>query len=795
MTAEKGLSGRQAQEMLNKGLGNHIEDSNMKSTKKIICENTFTFFNLVFLILAILLIIAGRFTDMAFLVIAAINSIIGIVQQIRSRNALAKLKVLSESRITVIRDGMPKELPIHEIVQGDLVELSSGNQIPADGTVTEGKIQVNESLLTGEADLIVKESGDSVLSGSFVVSGKCRACMEHVGSESYAAQLTKQAKAAKKTKKSGMMRSFDRLIKVIGFALIPIGTALYYNGHIINGNSFKDTIPTVVAALIGMIPEGLYLLTSMALAVSVIRLSKDKVLVHDMSAIETLARVDVLCVDKTGTITSPDMKVDDFICLQEKDYSRKQVEDMLSACYDVLEKENDTGRAMAAYFSNGCQWSVKEVIPFTSAAKWLAVIFEEHDTCIIGAPDFILRDKYNQVEPFVTNYQKDGCRVLLVATSSQEPMEGVLPETITPIALVIIANPVRSDAKETFQYFAEQGVAVKVISGDNPASVSRIAIQAGIEGAEAYVDASTLSSQKDYDGAVRKYTVFGRVTPEQKRILIKTFKKAGHTVAMTGDGVNDVLALKDADCGIAMASGADAACQVSKLVLVESKFSVLPKVVDEGRRVINNIQRSAALYLVKNIMSFFLSLITVFAGLPYPFVPIQLTLVSALTIGVPSFVLALEPNHEMVKGKFMRNVLRRALPGGLTNIVLLTGIELFALAFQFDHATLSTLSTVIMGFVGLIVLYYVSRPLDWKRWLLWFAMTIGMIVALFCLNDIFEITPLKFQSILVTVVFLLLVPTVVGFFERLFVLAGKGMDNFKGKIRAGFKRKESKAAT
>lgn len=753
----------------------------MKSTRQIIRENTFTFFNMVFVVLAVLLVIVGRFNDMTFLLIAVINTLIGIVQQIRSRNALAKLKVLAESRITVIRNDVPVEIPTDEIVKGDIAELSAGNQIPADGTLISGKVQVNEALLTGEADLITKKEGDLLMSGSFVVSGNCMARMEKVGDECYASQLTNQAREEKKNKKTGMMKSLDRLIKVIGFALIPIGIALFYNGYVMNGNSFSETIPSVVAALIGMIPEGLYLLTSMALAVSVMRLSKEKVLVHDMSAIETLARVDVLCVDKTGTITSPEMKVDHFVCLSEREYSKKQVEEILSACYNVLIPENDTGRAMADYFKKDCRWDVKDVIPFTSENKWSAVAFEDHETCIIGAPDFVLREDYHLVEPLVKNYQKDGRRVLLAAVSKELPNQGKIDE-IKPIALVVIENPVRAEAPETFQYFAEQGVSVKVISGDNPASVSKIAIQAGIENADAYVDASVLKAPKDYAQAVRDYTVFGRVTPEQKRILVKEFQKAGHTVAMTGDGVNDVLALKDADCGIAMASGADAACQVAKLVLVESNFATLPKVVDEGRRVINNIQRSAALYLVKNVMSFFLSLITVFAGFPYPFVPIQLTLVSALTIGIPSFVLALEPNYERVTGKFMRNVLRRALPGGLTNIVLLTGIELFAVAFEFDNATLSTLSTLIMGVVGLLVLYYISMPMDWKRWILWGMMAAGMVVMVVVFHDVFELSPVNLQSGLVTAVFLLLVPTVVRFFEKMFEIGGRWLDKFRGKL-------------
>ena len=776
---EKGLTNAQARDLYEKGYGNDIQDTGEKSVKAIVKENTVTFFNMVFVVLALLLVIVGRFTDMTFLIIAIINSVIGIIQQIRSQKALAKLKVISANKVRVLRDKKIREVDARFLVKGDVIELTAGNQIPADGVVISGSIRVNEALLTGEIDTINKTKGNEIMSGSFVVSGKCFARMEKVGAESYAAQLTAQAKEHRTKKKTGMMQSLDRLIKVIGFALIPIGIALFYNGFVMNHQAFHDVIPSTVAALIGMIPEGLYLLTSMALAVSVMRLSKEKVLVHDMAAIETLARVDVLCVDKTGTITSTDMKVENYVCFQEKKYSRTFVMELLSACYKELEIENDTGKAMAKYFNKDCKWSVKKKIPFSSVHKWSAVEFEEHGTCYIGAADFLLGDEYKSIEPLIDTYQKQGNRVILVAISEQELKETQLPDDIEKVAIVIIENPIRSDAVETFQYFAEQGVSIKVISGDNPASVSRIAMHAEIENADKYIDASVLKEEKDYINAVKEYSVFGRVTPEQKRKIIKALQQDGHTVAMTGDGVNDVLALKDADCGIAMASGTQAACQVAELVLVESKFSVLPKVVAEGRRVINNIERSAALYLVKNIMSLFLSLITVFLGFPYPFVPIQLTFVSAVTIGIPSFLLALEPNHDLVKGKFMRNVLRKALPGGLTNIVLLTGIELFAVAFAFDQGTLSTLSTVIMCFVGLMVLYYISKPLDIKRWALLGSMTVAAVICISNYNHLFDMAPLNFQSILVTIVFLLLVPTVMDFFERGFEKAGQVLDKLE----------------
>ncbi len=768
---QHGLTSEQAARLLRAGYSNEAPDPNVKSTRQIVRENTLTFFNLVFVVLAVLLVLAGAFTDMAFLLIAAANSLIGILQQLKSRATLAKLNLVAAAKVKVVRDGRLGALPVHKLVREDVVELGAGDQIPADGPVVSGSVQVNESLLTGEADAITKNPGDQLLSGSFVVSGKCRARMDQVGADSDASRLAQKARANAGVGRSEMMRSLDKLIRFIGFALVPIGVALYCNEVLTLKNSFADAIPHVVAALIGMIPEGLYLLTSVALAVSVMRLGRRKTLVHELSAVETLARVDVLCVDKTGTITSPDMRVQEVVYLDEEDYPKRRVEDILNAFYSALDADNDTARAMAARFNKTSRWPVERTIPFTSASKWSAVVFRGQGAFVVGAPEFILGSEYKQLEPLAAPYQKQGCRVLLCAKCETPPSQGKpLSGVLDPFALVVIANPIRPEAPDTFRYFARQGVQVKVISGDNPATVSSVAAQAGIEGAERYVDAQELHEPADYARAVRSCNVFGRVTPDQKRKLVKALQRSGHTVAMTGDGVNDVLALKDADCGIAMASGAQAACQVAQVVLLDSSFASMPHVVEEGRRVINNIQRSAALYLVKNIMSFFLSLITLFAGFPYPFEAIQLSLISALTIGVPSFVLALEPNHELVRGKFMSNVLRRALPGGLTNIVLIVGIELFTQAFTFERATLSTLATVLMGFVGILVLYYISKPLDKKRWALLIAMAAAFAVAVLAFGPLFGLTSLDFQSALVIAVFLMLAPSVIWFFERLFEL-------------------------
>lgn len=761
-----GLTTAQAASFLEQGLGNEMVESSAKSTGQIIRENTLTFFNLVFVVLAALLVLAGDFKDMMFLGIAAVNSIIGIVQQIRSRATLEKLSLISETRVKVVRDGQLGTVPVHKLVREDIVELGAGDQIPADGPVMSGQVTVNEALITGEADPITKDPGDELLSGSFVVSGKCRARLDRVGKSSYAARLSLEAKADQGVGRSEMMRSLDRLIRFIGFALIPIGAALFYNELMVQGNEFSDAVPAVVAALIGMIPEGLYLLTSVALAVSVMRLAQRQTLVHELSAVETLAHVDVLCVDKTGTITQPEMTVREVVPLDEDRCPAARVEEIFNAYYQAVDADNDTARAMAERFHKSSIWQVDRTVPFTSANKWSAVVFKSYGAYVVGAPEFIMKARYADLEHMVTPYQEQGCRVLLLAKCGNATMDGGLSGPVEPLALAVINNPIREEAPETFQYFAEQGVTVKVISGDNPSTVSSVAVQAGIAGADRFVDAATLKEPADYARAVREYNVFGRVTPDQKRKLVKALQKAGHTVAMTGDGVNDVLALKDADCGIAMASGAEAACQVAQVVLLDSNFASMPEVVQEGRRVINNIQRSAALYLVKNIMSLFLSLITLFAGFPYPFVPIQLTLISALTIGAPSFVLALEPNHELVKGHFMTNVLRRALPGGLTNVVLIIFIELFTAAFAFERVTLSTLATVIMGEVGLLVLYYISRPLDWKRWTLLGTMSAAFVIAVLGFGAMFEITPLDFQSGLVIVVFLMLTPSVIFVFER-----------------------------
>lgn len=770
---ERGLTLAQAKELYQNGYGNTPVESPTKSDRQIIRENVCTFFNLIFVVLAACLIVVGEYQDMLFLVIAIANTLIGIVQQIRSKRVIDKLNLLASPSVKVLREGVVADIHTEKLVREDIVELTAGCQIPADGPVVSGQIQVNESLITGEADAITKNVGDPLLSGSFVVSGKCRARMDKVGAESYAARLTLSAKAEGGAARSEMMASLDKLIRVVGILLIPIGLALFYNQHIVQGLDIKQSIVAMVAALTGMIPEGLYLLTSVALAVSVVRLAQNKTLIHDMNAIETLARVDVLCADKTGTITQPDMEVTQVVPLEGEDLAG--VEAVLNAYYQVMEPDNDTARAMKRRFNKKSVWSAESTVPFTSATKWSAVTFRGHGSYVVGAPDFILREDYPALAPKVLPFQEQGCRVLLLARCEERPRPNQpLSGIIVPMALIVLTNPIRPEAADTFAYFARQGVAIKVISGDDPNTVSQVARQAGIQGAERFVDATTLRDG-ELRQALEQYTVFGRVTPDQKRKFVRALQKGGHTVAMTGDGVNDVLALKDADCGIAMASGSEAACQVAQLVLLNSNFASMPKVVDEGRRVINNIQRAAALYLVKNIFSLFLSLISLWAAFPYPFKPLQLSLISALTIGIPSFFLALEPNHDLVQGRFMHNVLRRAFPGGLTNLVMILGVELFYIAFDFDYNSLSTMSTVLMGVIGLLVLYYISRPLDWKRWLLLGGLAVAMLVCELGYGDVFALSPLGFQELLVMAVMVLLCPSVIFVIERLFETAAAAL--------------------
>lgn len=758
--SQTGLTRQQVEERMQNGLDNQPVKGPAKTVNQIVFTNIFTFFNLIFAVLAVFIITTGSFRDLLFMVIVIANTGIGIVQELRAKWTLDKLSLISSPHTVVIREGQTEKIETALLVRDDVVQLSSGNQICADATVLTGEIQVNEALVTGESKSITKKAGDALLSGSFVTAGACRARLDRVGAESYISTLTVEAKKTGKRKKSEMMASLNKLIITIGIIIVPLGLLLFRQQMAL-GLTYSRSVISTTAALIGMIPEGLYLLTSVALAVSVIRLAKRKTLVQELNCIETLARVNVMCVDKTGTITEDAMSVSQIIPLQPKQSDERTVTEILSAFYKATRDENQTAAAMKAHFTGRPGWKADKLIPFSSSTKWSAASFGDRGVFVVGAPEFILKEDYEVHREMVEQLSSQGCRVLLLA-EYEGPLNrklwegGPFTAPLIPLALVAIQNKIRKNAPEVFRFFKEQGVEMKVISGDNPLTVSQVAAQAGIDNADHYVDASSLTGNQAIKDAAERFTVFGRVTPEQKRKLIRALKNKGNTVAMTGDGVNDVLALKEADCSVAMASGSEAACHVSQLVLLNSDFSSMPQVVLEGRRVINNIQRATSLFLVKNIFSLLLSVLTVFFALPYPLTPTQLTLVSMVTIGVPSLFLALEPNKSLVKGHFLSNVVKKALPGALTDLLLILGILGCSRLFHLSTNELSTISAITLAFVGLLVLLQVCRPLNLKRKVLLICMTALLILSIIYMNGFFNLTSLSMPAVAVLIGFLLL---------------------------------------
>lgn len=602
-----GLSQEQVQERIDSGWTNEMVTEESKTVGQIIKGNLLTYFNLIFAILAILVVAAGSFRSLTFLPVVIANLFIGILQEIRAKKTLDQLTMLNAPKAEVVRNGHISEIPAEELVLDDIVIFRAGDQICADAIVLDGSVLVNEALLTGESDELRKELGDFLMSGSFVVSGECYARLERVGADSYISELTLEAKAQDQKKHSEMLRVLDRMVGIVGILIVPIGVFLFVQQYVFSGASFQSSILSMVAAVVGMIPEGLYLLASVTLVVSVIRLASQKVLVHDMKCIESLARVDVLCVDKTGTITENEMQISSVILMEGFNPTQGVgLKAQISTLIAAMPEGNLTMQALKRYFKTPLKKNAEAVFPFSSTYKYCTAVFPDN-AYVLGAPELVLRSDYEKYRPLMESYSADGFRTVLFGRYEGVPDGQALTEPVIPMGLILLTNPIRRDAPETFRYFAQQGVAIKVISGDNPLTVSQIAAEAGIPGAENYVDASTLETEDALRSAAEQYTVFGRVTPEQKRLLVRALRSAGHTVGMTGDGVNDVLALKEADCSVAMASGCDAAAQVSQLVLLESDFSAMPSVVAEGRRVVNNIQRSASLFLVKNIFSFLMS--------------------------------------------------------------------------------------------------------------------------------------------------------------------------------------------
>ena len=780
-----GLTSEEVRERIDKGLTNHTDISTQKTVGQIVKSNLFTYFNLIFLILTVLLCIVGSFRNLTFLPVIIGNTVIGIFQELRAKKTLDKMSMLNAPHSIVVRDGEQQQIQSEELVKDDIIILSAGNQICADATVLSGSISVNEALLTGESDEIKKKSGDGLMSGSFVVSGQCYAKLDKVGNESYISKLTAQAKAMGDGEQSEMIRYINKLVKWVGIIIIPVGIILFCQAYIMNGETFKKSVVSMVAAVLGMIPEGLYLLTTVALALSTIRLAKKQVLLHDMKSIETLARVDVLCVDKTGTITEPGMQVTELVIsgrCGDVEMDKRAFAHLLADYSSVIEDNNATMEAIRAYVAkNEIEKGSRTLLktqPFTSANKYSKVSFVEGDY-MLGAPEFIMKDRYDEISEEIEEYQSKGYRVLLMAEQSgssamadtenaadtdksgqQAPgvkgaadMASSRAGMVSPIGYIVLSNPIRENAESTFTYFKEQGVAIKVISGDNPATVSEVAKRAGIDGAENYVDASTLESEKDITEAVDKYTVFGRVTPKQKQLIVRALQKQKHTVAMTGDGVNDILAMKDADCSIAMASGSEAAAQAAQTVLLDSDFGRMPYVVFEGRQVVNNIQRSASLFLVKNIFSLLMAIFSAVFAITYPLEPSQISLISMFTIGLPGFLLALEPNRNRIEGNFMANVMLKALPAGLTDVLSVGALVICGQVFNLPSEDIATAGTMLLAVVGFMIIIKISHPFNKMKYGVLIINIVGLLFCGLFLGRLFAIESISNICFLLMVVF------------------------------------------
>ena len=761
-----GLTDEEVRQRVEEGFTNRTDISTDKTTKEIVISNVFTYFNLIFLVITILLIMVGSFRNLTFLPIIIGNTVIGIVQEIRAKKTLEKMSLLNAPHADVIRNGSVKQISTDELVKDDVILLTAGKQICADAVVISGNIQVNESLLTGEADEVEKTEGSTLMSGSFVVSGECYARLEKVGNESYISKLSLEAKSMGGKEQSEMIRSINLIVKWVGIVIIPIGLILFWQSHFVNGESITKSVTSTVAAIIGMIPEGLYLLTTVALALSTMKLARKKVLLHDMKSIETLARVDVLCVDKTGTITEPDMKLKEiFLCKNsgaDGTQTALTLDELKSLILDYANASvdnNATMLALKAYaaeaLTNNTSALHRTAVSqqaFSSSLKYGSVTFSD-GTYLLGAPEFIMHEDFARIEEEIIPYADKGDRVLLFARYDGENVENGINGSVTPLGFVALANPIRANAVKTFEYFKSQGVAIKVISGDNPRTVSRIAIQAGIESAESFVDAATLDTEDKIADAVNKYTVFGRVTPKQKKQLVKALQAKGHTVAMTGDGVNDILAMKDADCSVAMASGSEAAAQAAQVVLLDSDFAHMPDVVYEGRRVVNNIQRSASLFLVKNIFSLLLSLFSVILMVTYPLEPAQVSLISMFTIGVPGFLLALEQNKDRIKGHFITNVMLKALPGGLTDVIAVGALVVCGEVFCISDASIGTIATLVLSVVGFMILFKISEPLNGMKYAVIIGNIAGLVFSGFFLKKLFALTDLSNICILLMIVF------------------------------------------
>lgn len=730
-----GLTNYEVDKRIKDNLVNIYTEVGTKTVSEIVKENVLTLFNIINVVLAIAVICVGSFKNLTFIIIITINTLISIIQELRSKKTLDKLKVVAASKVHVIRNSIEKEIGINEIVLDDIIKVEIGNQIVVDSIIKDGEVEVDESFITGEADTVFKRKGDMLLSGSFIVSGKAICQVEHIGYDNYTAKISSDTKYIKAVS-SEIMRSLNKIISTISFLIVPVGILLFSRQMYIEGNTVSQAVVSTVAALIGMIPEGLVLLTSTVLAVSVIRLSQRKVLVQDLYCIETLARVDTLCLDKTGTITEGKMEVMAEVFVEDINIS-----EIIGNINYNLGDNNPTAIALLDKYGKSDTFEIVDKMPFSSAKKYSGIALKDK-AYVVGAAEFILKndDKFlKKVEEYTNEY-----RVILLAEALNKQLDNV-----RPLALLLLQDKIRSDANETLQYFREQGVTLKIISGDNPHTVYGIACRAGFKENAKIVDATTLVTDQDILDAAWEYDIFGRVTPEQKKKLVLALQHLGHTVAMTGDGVNDVLALKKADCSIAMASGSDATKNVSQLVLLDSNFSSMPYVVAEGRRTINNIEKSSSLFLVKTIYATLLAIIFIFIDMPYPFIPIQLSLASTVTVGIPSFILALQDNYDLVQKHFLKRVLKRAVPPAFTIIINILVVFIASKLFNFTYEQTSTLSAVITGYVAFMLLFKTCLPFNKLRIALFSTMVLLYITGFFGFRSLFSFSVLNFRMIVI----------------------------------------------
>lgn len=739
-----GLTSQEVYKQTQAGNINYIPDTSDKTVKEIVRENIFTYFNAIFAAIAVLVIIAGSFRSLTFLPVVIANTVIGIFQQLKAKKILDKLSLLDKSTYTVIRNGQAENCSSDVLVLGDLVLIKSGQQIPADGYVEDGFALVNESLLTGEADEVEKRQGSELKSGSFVVAGSCYMTLTSVGENSYAAKLMSEAKKVH-DKKSEMINDIESIIKIAGILIIPIGIFLFVQS-IINGNSFSESIVSMVGAVIGMIPEGMYLLTTGALALSAIRLGKHHVLLHDMRSIETLARVDVLCVDKTGTITRNEMTVEEVFSpadISNEDFNKYT--NILNRYINTMDDTNLTMTALKEYFTETDKLDAVSTSAFSSRTKYSSVKTKNHEYRL-GAPEILLSEDDINANRLLLE-QRTGCGQRVLAFVAIEDNKS------TPLVFISLENEVRENSREIFNYFAEQGVDIKVISGDNPMTVSTVAQKAGIKHSEFYIDATTLSSKEDIFHAVKRYTVFGRVKPEQKKQIVEALQEQKLKVAMTGDGINDILAMKEADCSIAMGTGSDAAREASQVVLMDSDFSHLKEIVAEGRRDINNITRSSTLFLYKNMFSLFLAVFSIINSFTYPLQPSQVSLVSMFNIGIPSFFLALERNEAKQHGRFIVQTIIRALPAAITSFVSIAALVVFSKLFNLPEDGIGTASTYLLSIVGFIILYELCIPQNKYRVSVFVLCIAGFLGCSTCLYSLFAIEDLSLQYAALCIVF------------------------------------------